>query len=80
VSAVGRLDDVEVGRPRCAHYGEIVGVYEPARLLVPDGSDRHGSPLTLGDQIEAPGSTVLHERCHEPFERARSQGRSEREG
>lgn len=63
----------------CAYCGEIVGVYEPTWLLLPDGSDQHGSALTLGDELEAPGGIVVHEHCREPFEQARSQGRPERE-
>ena len=43
-------------------------MYEPMRLLLPDGRDRHGSPLSLGDQLDVPGSTVVHERCYEAFD------------
>jgi hypothetical protein len=57
---------------RCAHCGEIVGVYEPMRLPLPDGTDRHGSRLTLEDQL-ATGSTVLHERCYDVFELGRAE-------
>ena len=62
-------------RLRCAHCGDIIGVYEPMRLLAPDGTDRRGSRLTLGDQLDVPGSTALHEYCHEPFEQGRTEGR-----
>jgi hypothetical protein len=55
-------------------------VYEPAGLLLPDGTDRHGSPLMLGEQLEAPGSTVLHERCYEIVEQRRREGRAESHG
>ena len=57
-----------MNRVRCQHCGEIVGVYEPMRLLLPDGGDRHSSPLSLGDQLDVPGSTVVHERCYEAFD------------
>jgi hypothetical protein len=63
-----------VDRLRCQHCDEIVGVYEPMRLLRPDGRDRHGSPLRLGDQLAVPGSTVVHERCYEAFD---TEGRAE---
>jgi hypothetical protein len=66
-----------MGRRHCAHCGEIVGMYERMRLLVPDGSDLDGSPLTLGEQLDAPGSTVLHERCYELFEHGHPEGRAE---
>jgi hypothetical protein len=58
-------------RPRCAHCGELIGVYEPARLLLPDGTERRGSPLTFADHLGAPGTLVVHERCFEDFQRAR---------
>ena len=64
-------------RLRCEHCVEIVGVYEPMRLLLPDGRDRHGSPLSLGDQLDVPGRTVVHERCYEPFNEGRPKGRAE---
>ncbi|MGO9905412.1 MAG: hypothetical protein ACLP4R_18885 [Solirubrobacteraceae bacterium] len=63
-------------RLRCEHCGEIV-VYEPMRLLLPDGRDRHGSPLSLGDQLDVPGRTVVHERCYELFNEGRPKGRAE---
>ena len=63
-------------RLRCEYCGEIVGVYEPMRLLLPDGRDRRGSPLMLGDQLDVPGSTVVHERCYEAFD---TEGRAEAE-
>jgi hypothetical protein len=63
--------------PRCAHCGEIIGVYEPARLALPDGTERHGSPLTLGDQLSTPDSVVVHERCYEAFEQGRNERRAD---
>ena len=64
-------------RSRCAHCGEIVGVYEPMRLLLPDGTHRPGSRLTLRDQLDAPGSTAVHERCYEAPEQRRTEGPAE---
>ena len=61
---------------RCEYCGEIVGVYEPMRLLLPDGGDRRGSPSMLGDQLDMPGSTVAPGRCCEPFD---TDGRAEAE-
>lgn len=54
-------------RPRCAHCGEIVGVYERARLLLPDGTERYGSARTLRDELETPGGIIVHERCYDAF-------------
>ena len=71
-----RPDDVDVDRLRCVHCGAIVGVYEPMRPLLRDGRDRRGSPLMLGDQLDVPGSMVVHERCHEAFD---TEGRAEAE-
>ena len=53
---------------RCAHCQDIVGVYEPVLLILSNGSNRRGSALTLGDQLDAPGSIVVHEQCYEAFE------------
>jgi hypothetical protein len=61
----------------CAYCGEIVGVYEPIRVLLPDGGDAHGSLIKLDAELQAPGVIVLHEGCHETFMRARDQGRAE---
>ena len=57
-----------MNRVRCGYCGEIVGVYEPMRLLLPEGGDRHGSPLMLGHELDVLGSTVVHERCYEAFD------------
>ena len=64
-------------RLRCIYCGEIVGVYEPIRLLLADGSDRRGSTLSLGDQLAAPCRAVVHERCHATYERGRAPGHAE---
>lgn len=65
---------------RCAHCGEVVGVYEPARLLLPDGTHYSGSPLTLEDRLPLPGATVLHERCFEAFVRGLHENRTASSG
>lgn len=52
-----------MGFVRCAYCGEIIGVYERARVTAQDRRVREGSPLTLGDELERPGAAVLHERC-----------------
>ncbi len=54
-------------RPRCAHCYEILGVYEPVRVIQHDGTELDGSALTLGEQLGAPGNVVLHARCYAPF-------------
>lgn len=61
-------------RPRCVHCGEIVGVYEPARLLLSDGTEQHGSRLTLRDQPGPLGGILVHERCGDAFRRERGDG------
>ena len=58
--------------PRCAYCQDIVGVYEPVRVLLSDGSNRRGSALTLGGKLAAPGGIVMHERCYEAFEKGRA--------
>ena len=70
------IEDAGVDRPRCAYYGDIVGVYEPARLLLSEGTELGGSPLTLGDELHTPGAIVVHERCYEDFEREHRHGRA----
>ena len=63
-----RPDDVDVNRLRCQHCGEIVGVYEPARLVLSDGTNWRGSPLTFDVAVEAHGAIVVHERCYKAFD------------
>lgn len=62
----------DVDRLRCVYCGEIVGVYEPIRLSLADGSDRRGSALSLSDLLAAPGRAVVHEHCHAAYERGRA--------
>jgi hypothetical protein len=58
-------------RPRCVHCGEIVGVYEPARVLQTDGTEQHGSRPTLGEALGTPGGILVHECCYEAYARER---------
>jgi len=51
-------------RPRCARCQDIIGVYEPMVVILPDGSKRAGSHLTLKSELNEPGSVALHEECH----------------
>jgi hypothetical protein len=48
---------------RCAHCGEVIGVYEPTRVVLGDGTELNGSRLTLRSELETPGSVAVHERC-----------------
>ena len=48
-----------------------VGVYEPARLLLSDGTEHDGSVLTLGQQLRTAGAIVVHERCYAAFTQQR---------
>ena len=54
---------------RCALCGEIIGVYEPARARAP--TERRGSRLTLRDELRAPGTIAIHERCPDGVQTAR---------
>lgn len=49
----------------CARCGDVIGVYEPARVILDDGSELPGSLLTLRSELAAPGSIAVHERCYE---------------
>ena len=61
---------------RCAYCLEIIGVYEPVSVMLGDGTELKGSSLTLGDQLQSPGSVALHAGCHDVFEQSRKQGRT----
>jgi hypothetical protein len=63
----------------CAYCGEIMGVYEPIRVLLPDASERHGSLLKLEVELQVPGVFAVHEGCYEMFMQARERGSAERE-
>jgi hypothetical protein len=62
-----------VDRRRCAYCDEIIGVYEPVRVMLVDGSELIGSMLTLGEQLQTPGSCALHDRCYDAFARRRAE-------
>jgi hypothetical protein len=49
--------------PRCVRCHDIIGVYEPTVVILPDGGKRTGSPLSLGPELADPWNTVIHERC-----------------
>jgi hypothetical protein len=51
-------------RLHCPYCGDVIGVYEPARVILDDGSDRPGSLLTLRFELQTPGSILVHERCY----------------
>jgi hypothetical protein len=71
------MEDGGVERVICVHCGEIVGVYEPARLVLGDGSDRRGSLLTFGDELDVAGAIVVHEWCYPDFEGNRGRAPAE---
>jgi hypothetical protein len=50
-------------RPRCDHCQDVIGVYEPVVVILPDGSERSGSQLTLSSAVADPESRAFHERC-----------------
>jgi hypothetical protein len=60
-----------VDRPRCTYCDEIIGVYEPVRVMLVDGTELVGSALTLGEQLEPSGSVALHGRCYDAFAQRR---------
>lgn len=70
------MDGSRLEQPRCAYCHEIIGVYEPVSVMLGDGTELKGSSPTLGDQLKAPGSVVLHAGCHDVFEQSRKQGRT----
>jgi hypothetical protein len=47
----------------CPYCGDVIGVYEPARVIFGDGSELQGSLLTLRSELDTPGSIAVHERC-----------------
>ena len=57
---------------RCPRCDEIVGAYEPIRVLLFDGSCHRGSRLTLRDLLAARGGLALHERCYDGAEAHRA--------
>jgi hypothetical protein len=49
---------------RCPRCGTAIGAYEPLVVLLSDGTNRHGSLLTLSTELSTPGHLALHEECH----------------
>ena len=49
---------------RCVRCQDIIGVYEPMRVILGDGRVRAGSRLTLGSELQGTESLVFHEHCH----------------
>jgi hypothetical protein len=43
----------------------VVGVYEPIRVILRDGTERMGSRLTLDAELRQPWSVAIHEHCHD---------------
>ncbi len=70
---VRRTDAKTVGPLFCAQCGDVIGMREPIRAILVDGSEHRGTSLTLGAMLEQPGSIAVHERCMPAF-------RSEQEG
>lgn len=50
-------------RLHCGRCQEIIGVYEPIRVILRDGSEHTGSRLTLRAELHQPGSVTFHEQC-----------------
>jgi hypothetical protein len=48
-------------------------VYEPARLRASRRDQPARVELTLGDNIDSPGCTLMHDRCYQILERAGSE-------
>ena len=60
-------------RPRCAHCQDVIGTYEPARVMLADGTELTGSFLSMGEKLEDPGSVALHSRCYDVFKQGRAE-------
>jgi hypothetical protein len=45
--------------PGCAHCEEVIGVYEPVWLVLPDGTSRKGSLITLGCDADTPCGVLV---------------------
>ena len=57
-----------------ARCGDVIGVYEPARVIFDDGSELPGSLLTLHSELETPESIAVHERCYGKLDSDRQNG------
>lgn len=60
---------------RCAYCRDVIGAYEPVRVLLRDGTDRRGSLVTLREMLQAPGSAALHDHCYGAFAKCGKEGR-----
>ena len=60
---------------RCAHCSDVVGAYEPIYVLLTDGTNRHGSSLTLKDQLAIPETVAVHDSCWPAFNRLQARQR-----
>jgi hypothetical protein len=56
---------------RCAHCGEVIGVYESIRVVLSDGTSQRGSKLTLRGALDSPGNIAVHEACYAPYQTER---------
>lgn len=52
---------------RCSACGDLIGVYEPMCAILPDGSERPGSRLSLAAELKQPSTVALHERCSSSY-------------
>ena len=58
----------------CAYCRDVIGVYEPTRVILDDGTELRGSRLTLRSELERPGSIAVHEPCYGAFDIERQNG------
>ena len=58
----------------CPYCREAIGVYEPTRVILDDGTELRGSRLTLRSELETPGSIAVHERCYSALDIERQNG------
>jgi hypothetical protein len=71
-ASAGPSQGCGVQSPRCVYCGEPIGTYEPIRVLLADGDQRRGSSLTLGTELAAPGTIVVHEGCYPDYQARRA--------
>jgi hypothetical protein len=56
--------DLSVGPPRCAHCGDVIGVYEPLLEVVGDALERETSRAAEPDLSLAGGAAWYHAGCY----------------
>jgi hypothetical protein len=57
--------------PRCAHCGDVVGVYEPYMVVLKEGPDPDPTP-PAADPLDAHGVLeTYHRACYETFATSR---------